>query len=234
MEQINVKDVLEKGLDNFRARVLPAEWFPRSILLSESFAFCALADSLDVDLLIESGIYNGRSTEIWRKYFDVSVPIKTIDLTIKDEVVQRLNKYENIEFIKGNGIEVVSDLVSKNTDRKIALFLDGPKGIPAIELAKKCFQFDNVLIAGIHDLHKMTITGKNKNRIAMDEWDKTVLLTDEEWFLEKYSSLDENESNYDPEQDHKWTPYEIVECNPKNKNRKLGSYGPTAGFALNV
>ena len=64
-------------IGKFEKRVMPNTKISRGILNSEGFAFCALAEELGVDLIVESGVCNGGSTTILGKYFS-KIPIVSI------------------------------------------------------------------------------------------------------------------------------------------------------------
>jgi len=182
------KKQCELSLPRFKERVGALNYIANGILLWEGFAFCSLLDMYGIEMIIESGVAGGASTEIWASYFQGK--IFAIDNTLfygPERFVQtaeRLKKYDKVEFINGDSFFEMEEMVKKNSDKKIALFIDGPKGKGAEALAKKMFAFDNVVFAGIHDQN-----GKD-GRHPMDDWNKKIFFTDAKWFLEKYSFLD--------------------------------------------
>ena len=225
----------EISIDKFKKRVLPITWTARSILLSEGFAFCAICDLLNIDMILESGIYNGRSTLIWAKYFGNEKLIKATDIKIRKEAKIRLKDY-NIELIEGDSRNIFPELLMKYRDKRIGIFIDGPKGNYAVKLAKKCLIFDNVAFVGIHDMHKTNIDGITplRERVAMDNLKNMKFYTDELWFVKRYSGIDKEEGNPDEEQKLIWQPYEYLNTDTGKIERKLGSYGPTIGFLFNT
>jgi len=245
----DIKRILQKqfcvSIDRFKEGVLNSTpWAPRSILMSEGFAFCAVSDMLGVDVVLESGVYNGRSTQIWANYFPSGVPIIAIDRrNFRETTINRLKSYKNVELTKGDGPNVISDLIPKFSDKKISIFMDGPKDIPALDFAKKVLPLPNVVLVAIHDM-SVTIGRFEKNhpfgrkrelyfpqsRIEFDKWELGQFLTDEEWFVKGYSWLDKDESQFDSKQKLRWTPYVIIGTD--RPDRELNSYGPTVGFAF--
>lgn len=227
--------ILEKqcceSIKRFQGRVLPIAWAPRGILLSEGFAFCAVADLFNVDMILESGVWNGRSTEVWAKYFLPEINVTAIDTELRNEAIENLTPY-NINLIKGDSSVLLHKYIKTFHQKRIGIFIDGPKGLPAIELAKNCLASPNVLFVGIHDVCKVSFGKKNVTRIEMEKWSKARFFTDEDWFVNTYAWLDEGESQRDNEQGATWKPYELM-VDPGMPERKLGSYGPTIGFAFN-
>lgn len=227
-----MKDFLNKAFSNsiekFKSRVFPVEWVPRGILMSEGFAVCAIADYITVDLIIESGIFNGKSTVIWSKYFSHSnVPVIAVDLVIREKAKENLKTFvdnKQLTVISGNGIELLPELIQQNTGKRIGLFIDGPKSYEAVDLAKVCFSLgSNVLFSAFHDSNKASTT-----RGYLEKWNVNKFYTDDEDFVKEYSFLDVDESKYDCEQNLQWTPYKIL------PDRSLGgSYGMTMCIAFN-
>ncbi len=242
-----LKEQCKRSIERFKARVfLSTPWTPRSILMSEGFAFCAVSDLLGVDVVLESGICNGRSTQMWANYFPSDTPIIAIERNnFKGVAVRRVKSYKNVKLARGDGPAVILSLVPKFSGKKIGIFLDGPKDVPAINFAKKVLPLPNVVLVGIHD---MSVTkgrfdrdqpelNRRKGelyhppgRIEFDKWELGQFLTDEKWFVEEYSWLDKNESGFDAKQKMYWTPYVYVGTG--GVHRELNSYGPTVGFCF--
>ena len=65
-----------------------------------------------------------------------------------------ISKYYNpqIEFIEGDGYEVIPELIEKHSDKKIGVFVDGPKYPGGLMLAESCFEdYENVMFTSLHD-----------------------------------------------------------------------------------
>jgi len=226
-----IQQQCRRSISRFKKRVLPIIWTPRGILLSEGFAFCAVADLFNLDVILESGVWNGRSTEIWAKYFLPEINITAIDIKLQKEAIKRLAPY-SVNLIEGDSHTLLCDCIRTFHQKRIGVFIDGPKGPAAIELGKTCLTFSNVAFVGIHDVHKLSYGKKNETRIKIEKWPKVQFFSDEDWFVETYAGLDEGESQRDDEQRITWKPYELV-VDPGMSRRELGSYGPTIGFAFN-
>jgi len=248
---INIKKILQKqccmSIDKFKTKVWnTTPWFERSILMSEGFAFCAISDLFNIEVILESGVYNGRSTQMWANYFSSDTLIIAVEKAqLLKSTFKRLEPYKNVKIFRGDGPIIISDFISKFPNKKIGIFLDGPKDTAALNFAKKAFLQLNVFVVAIHDMSVTKgrfnidcpeLNGKkgelyySLGRIEFDKWELGQFLTDEEWFVNEYSWLDKDESNFDAKQRFHWTPYTIIGTG--KPNRELGSYGPTVGFAF--
>jgi hypothetical protein len=216
------KDSIAKFEDRVSSKI---SWISRGVLVSEGFALCAMADLYDVDLMIESGVYYGRSTLMFAKYGKKTI---AVDIAVKQEAKDRLQKYD-VTLIEGSGIELLPKLIKENTEHKIGVFIDGPKGVKGAALAGECYKYDNVMFVGIHDIKKVA----TDSRAAFNKIDThSKFFTDEEWFVEAYKYLDKGDIAHKREFPHKqnWEPYVYVQAN--GQRVKLGSYGPTVGVLL--
>ena len=241
-----LQEQCRKSIGRFEKRVLnKTPWAPRSILMSEGFAFCAVADLFGIDVILESGIYNGRSTQMWTNYFSSDIPIIAIERRkFRESAINHLKPYKNIELIKGDGPTVIDKFILKFADKKIGIFMDGPKDLEALEFAKKILPLSNVIVVAIHDMsmtkgrfQRDNLLGKKgelyyqEGRIEFDKWELGQFLTDEKWFVDEYSWLDKDESQFDEKQKTTWYPYKYIFSD--RPDRELKSYGPTIGFAFN-
>lgn len=221
-------------IDDFQKKVLPIEWTERSILLSEGFALCAIAKMYDIDVLIESGTYNGRSTKIWTKFFETNIDIYSIDIHINNKARNFL-KNDRVILIEGDSNSIIRDITSKYQEKKVGIFIDGPKGKEAVYLLEKLIDYQNVYFIGIHDLHRNDFT-KNRPLRARDLFEKInydKFLTDDMDFVNSYSFLDNYDLNQiDQENQLSWKPNCYIDTKTNTIARDLGSYGPTIGFAL--
>ena len=213
---MNIYNVFQSELDKFVQRVMPNEKISRGIINSESFAFCAIANHLNIDLVIESGICNAGSTVIWAKYFLNMEPIIAIDVDIKQEAVDRLEPHNNVIIVHGNASVEMPSLIKKMPNARIALFIDGPKNARAVQLAKRCFEFPQVQLIGVHDMCKIFYGNQVcEGRKKMDEWStESKFYTDEPEFVSLYKTLDGEDG---------------LESNPKYVHDGIG-YGPTVGL----
>jgi len=166
---------LEPYLDKFKEKVLPIDYHRRGILPSEGFVVCALCDLYNIDILIESGIANGMSTEIFAKYgvpkvIGVERAIKPKEVEMFAGTKKRLAKHKNITLIKGNSLEVIPQLLSENSSSRIALVIDGPKDTAACNLLRDCMKDNNNIVLGIiHDQKTKQMKKFFKDTIFTDD-----------------------------------------------------------------
>jgi len=221
-----VERQLEKSLPKFLETGFKVPWQDRSILMSEAFAFCSIGDLFDIDIVLESGIWLGRSTEIFASYF-APKRVVAVDVSLKRVAVERLEKYDNLTLIQGDGSNQIKNILKDSKIKRAGIFIDGPKESRAVKFAEEFLAYENVSFVGVHDAHK----SKVKRMLILLE--RPLFFTCEKWFLKKYSKLDRNESQWDEEQDKKWIPHWIISKKDKNTNRNLGDYGCTIGFVFN-
>lgn len=188
-------EALDKTLAKYRACTEGFGYVENGILLMEGLAFCAMADELGVDLVIESGVAGGGSTEIWASYF--SCPIFAIEFTLTygkerfEETKRRLHKYPHITFIEGDSFFVIENLVRRYPDKRIALFVDGPKGNAAVALVRNMLSYSNVVLAALHDQGKPSSPAYH----SMDGMDGLLFYTDQNDYARRYLHLDLDRPN---------------------------------------
>lgn len=221
-----IEGQLEKSLPKFLKTGFKVPWQERSILMSEAFAVCGAGDLYDVDIVLESGIWMGRSTEIFASYF-APKRVVAIDVSLKRVVVERLEKYDNLTLVQGDGPEQIRKILKDPKIKRAGIFIDGPKESRAVKYIEEFLDQGNVSFVGIHDAHK----SKVKRMLILLGY--PLFFTCEKWFLKKYSKLDRGESQWDEQQGMKWVPHWIISRRGRELNRDLGIYGPTIGFVLN-
>lgn len=174
--------------------MLPITHVETGIAPSEAFSFCSMCDLYDIDLMIEGGVFKGFSTRIISKYLDCEMI--SVDRTIFENVKSELS--HRVKFKKGDGTKVIPDLVKLNQNKKIGVLLDGPKGNMAIDLAEAIMKYDCVKFVGIHDMFKnikyhSSSIQNGKEEIPRDRLSKSQyfkFFTDEDWFVDKWSWVD--------------------------------------------
>jgi hypothetical protein len=217
--------------DTFTERVLPLHHKNRGILTSEGFAFCALADALDVDVVIESGIYLGKSTEIWCRYFQGSTTeVIAMDVKLLPGALSVLEPYD-VDLQECDSMQELPRLVDALSGKKMALFIDGPKDMNGKRMAADLLKRPGVQMVGMHDIHRVSRRRSNPSRAWFDAWDCDKFATDEDWFVKRFCYLDLKDTSWDAEQKVRWIPYELV-THRNNGERALGSYGPTIGIGF--
>jgi hypothetical protein len=118
----------------------------------EGFIFCSLSVPYQLDNIFESGTMFGGSTYIWSTFFN-DIKVTTIDLFYRKDTVVKLYELGNVNYIIGDGITVLPNLVSLTTGKNCAVFIDGPKGVSAVKLAIYLYKYENVKLIGIHDMN---------------------------------------------------------------------------------
>jgi len=225
-----VAKVLEKQFEESLPKFLKTgnkiPWQKRSILMSEAFAFCGVGDLFDIDIVLESGIWLGRSTEIFACFF-APKRVVAIDTNLKRAAVERLEKYDNLTLIQGDGPSYIRRILKDSEIKRAGIFIDGPKEGRAVDCAEVFLAYKNVPFVAVHDAHK------SKVKRMLVNMKRPLFFTCEKWFLERYSKFDRGESQWDEEQNMKWIPHWIVSGRGKQFNRNLGAYGPTVGFVFN-
>lgn len=174
----------------------------------EALAFAAMCKEHDVDFIFESGTASGISTRLWAEMFP-NIKIVTVDnLLWEKKVGCNLSKdralfsnYPNISFIVGDSRKVFEEIISKNLDKRVAVFLDGPKDKSALRLAEKLLDRKNVKFVAIDDM------GQTKNiKRGWHVWksysnntiNKFFHTTGEAWFVKRYGKLDTQLGNSQP------------------------------------
>jgi hypothetical protein len=142
----------------YRNDLLPLSqepYFERGILPTEAFAFISYCKALNVDMVIESGTAYGQSCYLYAKY--LNIPVHTIDnISHYGDNAQNTAKERcknlDVTFHIGDSNYLLPQLLQQYKDKKIAVFIDGPKGQAAQDLRSKIWNGnDNVVIAALHD-----------------------------------------------------------------------------------
>jgi len=155
-----------------------------SVLFSEAFAFMSFCRLYDVDLILESGVYRGFSSEVWSLF---AKDVVAIDLFPAPEIFevakQRLKHRTNVRIIQGNGKVVLPQVLdAAGPERRAAVFIDGPKGELAIRLASTLRKHPKVAFVAMHDMAPY--------RSALREEFGAYFFSDEAWFQKAYGHLD--------------------------------------------
>jgi len=226
-----IKAYCEDIEQEFIENVLPLEYFSRGILASEGFCFCAFSKFFEVDLILESGVYNGLSTTIWSKFFR-NIPIIAIDKNLREDAIQRFKLVGNVQLKEGDSENLLPILIKENSEKRIAIFIDGPKKLSAIILASKCLEFENVVLVGIHDLCKKSNGLISKTREFLDKSKLIDFYTDDLEFIKRYSFMDSTENFIgNGDEELYWQPGGNVSklC---GRVPSFEGHGPTIGFIL--
>ncbi len=199
----------------------------RGILHSEMLAVCGVCEALDVDVIIESGRCRGQSTLVLARYFERSdCEIVSVELE-RDENADfaeaRLASFANVELLFGDSGRVLPELIERFAGRRIALLIDGPKGIEALNLVHKAFALSpDVAAAFVHDMRIDT-----PQRAAVAGYPFRAFHTDDEQYRRAFERLDDA-CLPAPGQEitmHTWRPF-------LKGHDAIPGYGPTLGVYL--
>jgi len=195
-----------QNADKFSSIVESVEYKSRGIWYTEAFLFCSICDILNVDAIIESGVAYGCSTDIFATYFDFQIISVDIDqYETFEKTKDRLKHHDNLSMVKGDGFEIIPEILKDGKDVKVGVFIDGPKGKEARQLRDSLSEFGNVLCFGYHDY-------SNQNRIDIGEFDNSFITHELDFILDKYSSLNDKVIKTVPDQaKHKNGPGVCVE-----------------------
>lgn len=209
--------IAQQELDTVRGVTLEN----RGVLNSEAALFAATCRRLGIEVIIESGRARAQSTTLISRLLPEAV-IHSIESSSDSDAVfgiARLKNHPNVVLHQGDARRVAPRLLAAET-RRVALFIDGPKGLQAVRLAQKIIASNaQVLLVGIHDMHAKDTTNRGRPNFARVHFAHAfdmICFTDVPAIIDAYSDLDDG-SGHTPGQKGPWD---------------LGSYGPTLGIAL--
>ena len=130
---------------------------------TEGFLLCSIFDLLKVDLILESGTAYGQSTELMAKYSNKQIITVDSDAMYGqyENTSNRLKKYKNVSCKQGDSFEVLPKLIRENNDKKVGIFIDGPKDAVALKLGGLLLQYSNVVCVMYHDMFiNTTVSGE--------------------------------------------------------------------------
>lgn len=156
---------------------------------NDGLALLALAELAGVNILLESGTANGRSTEVMARYFTGrDMKVVTVDIGYMGhyacsanltETHKRLKAFPNVEPRIGNSLEIFPKLIDKYKDKRVGLFIDGPKGLNALELCRNSLKKrEAVKFCAFHDVGPEHY-GDTAKKVAsiLNKWGRFVLMT---------------------------------------------------------
>lgn len=204
----------------------------RGIFHSEMALMLGVCRELKIDVIVESGRARGQSTYLLAKYLP-DVEIFSVDRQRDGDTLfaeDRLMPYTHrVALHYGDGRAAVPDLVRINSGRRIAVLLDGPKGMDALDVLD--IVKPHIKVGFIHDMRKLDHGGPSPFRAEAERrWPNqfasrwpTRFFTDQEDYVRATEYLDAQvlaagEASL-------WKPYVI-------KGEYIGSYGPTLGAFL--
>jgi len=228
-------EICNNDIDAFKMSLIDHKFQTSGIFYAEAYAFLCMCKLYNIDLIVESGMSRGNSTEIFLKNFKGNIiTCEHRHEAEHDEVVKRLSTYENFKGVYFEKSQTaLKKIIEENPNKNIALFIDGPKNLEAANLVRHYFNYSNVAFAGIHDVAN-PITKKRPDYGFMSNFGhQHILSTDETHHRDLYGYLDETISdsngawiyNDSGISQHSNDPYAILKRFPK---------GPGIGIAINT
>jgi hypothetical protein len=162
----------------------------RGILNSEMLAACSVAASLGAQIIIESGRARGQSTRTLARYFaDTGVRIISLELERDADAKyaeEQLRSFPHVQLLYGDTFRTLPSLLEKHADQRVALLVDGPKGLAAIQLIDRALsEHENVVAAFLHDTRKQT-----PQREHLESGGYRAFFTDDDEFVASFRDLD--------------------------------------------
>ena len=153
MELKEIEKYWDNNIDKFQDIINKVEYQAKGIWYTEAFLFCSICDLLGVETIVESGIAHGCSTDIFASYFDFDViSVDNNGYGWLKNTKNRLSHYKNLTIIEGNSGEKIPKIISKQLqNKKVGVFIDGPKGRGARGLRDALIKYNNILCFGFHD-----------------------------------------------------------------------------------
>ena len=157
------------------------------IFPSEMIMFLSQCKKHNIDLIIESGIKYGYSTDVLLKYTDCS--LHSIDINLLDITKRKYENNRRIKLYEGNSKQIVNNIIENNPSKKIACLIDGPKGVNACYIGRNALVYKNVKFVGIHDVAKEF--KENREKIINDLFpNKQIFISSNEVELRKELKFD--------------------------------------------
>lgn len=124
------------------AREVPYQ--PKGIFYSELYLFVSACSDHGVNLILESGVKHGISTQILARIYPGAV--MSIDRSFE------IAPPAGVQFIPGDACIALPELIARHPDHRIGVLIDGPKGERALRLKNVCLGYPNVRVVAIHDV----------------------------------------------------------------------------------
>jgi hypothetical protein len=128
----------------FTARTAGIAYHHRGAFFSELYLFVSLCLDRGVTQVIESGVYHGVSSRVFRAIW----PGRVVSIECRPESVPADLAGD---VVIGDGVTMVPSFVKSCQAEVLGVFLDGPKGNAAIQLREWCLAQPQVQVVGQHD-----------------------------------------------------------------------------------
>jgi hypothetical protein len=188
------KKIFDGFITKFKLRTSNCPYRLQGMLLHEAFAICALTNHRGCNVLINSGVFSGRSTEIFINALD-DTRIMAIDKDLKESTIKMIDEQIfkttcRIEWREGNDIDQITYVLKYATPTDmVCLSLDSTKGHSACRMAKTLWeQYPQIKVMALHD--------QRCNNYPMKKYFDGVLFTDDDWFWKTYGSISLNDISH--------------------------------------
>lgn len=186
----------ERLLPRFKERCLPQPYQEEGALYSEGLALVSAMSLTNVDVMIESGTANGQSTEMMARFFEgTPTQIITVDKNAEADHIDlnatadRLKHWTNVTFMRGDSHELIPQLLAEHKDKRIGVYIDGPKGPEGLKLlCETLASTADVKFAAMHDLAPVAFS--EELATAVVSWNHTVLHTWGTRWRQSFSHMD--------------------------------------------
>ena len=133
----------------------PVPFMARGILNIEAFYWWALIGQFKPDIILESGVANGRSTEILSRakaYYKIPRQIAVEHDAKSLKATKKRLSGLGIEFIQGDAAKVFDSMVASNPAAMLCVIIDGPKGGSSLDAAIRAVsRAENLMSICMHD-----------------------------------------------------------------------------------
>lgn len=136
---------MRQYLDDFVRLTAGLAYRQKGIFPSEMFLFYCRAKQAGADHIIETGVGYGGSTSYLARLFP-DVPITSIDRNVRHAAGL------GVKVARGDAQWVLPDVVRRSSGNALAILIDGPKGPPALDLARRFLGAEKVKVIAVHDL----------------------------------------------------------------------------------
>lgn len=120
----------------------------KGMFFSELFLFLRACDQRRVEVILESGVKHGSSTQVLAAAFWGRVI--SIDRAFLPSFLAAAPA--GVELVHGDATVEIPRLLTSLTGQRVGVLIDGPKGAAALALKDVCLQAPHVEVVGIHDL----------------------------------------------------------------------------------
>mmetsp|Transcript_101646 Transcript_101646/g.263370 ORF Transcript_101646/g.263370 Transcript_101646/m.263370 type:complete len:258 (+) Transcript_101646:2-775(+) len=196
LNEANLIEAAQSAVSRLQSCCMHVQRRDDSINWLEALAIVSAAVLSQVDVIIESGVASGFSSEVWARYFEgTPTRIYAIDSDAEGRndvplAAQRLKPFPKVKFIAGDSWKHAPQLLNELRGQRIGVFIDGPKlqhgtwlGLNLIALSS------DVKFVAQHDTVEAALLSKEFYD-GMASWNRTVLRTWMPAWRKHFSRLD--------------------------------------------